>query len=251
MRRGRPIARIQRGMTLFEVMIALAIIGFMMLVGYMGLRDVRHSDLREDAMKLAATLRMAQTTATQTGAHHRVVFDLEEQMFHIERCEGPIRLERFDPGDEPTREELQERLEERVPTGGDAPELLEATSPEESVDIAAALAGVRMGAARCQPVGDDVFLSGEPHAVRTDRGVEIRNVYAQHLRGPAREGRASINFFPLGTAEKAIVEVGTDRRAFSLLVHRLSGRVELRTGSLREHEAYMELDAAGDREDER
>jgi prepilin-type N-terminal cleavage/methylation domain-containing protein len=249
--RGHSLSRSQRGLTLFEVMIALAIIGLMMMVGYMGLRDVRQSDLREDTMKVMAALRLAQTTATQTGRHHRVVFDLDEQTLHIERCDGPIRLERFEPGTQPSGEELQERLAERLPTGGDAPELLEATSPEELMDVAAALAGVRIGAARCHPIGDEAMIGTGAYAIRTERGLEIRNVYAQHLRGPAREGRASVNFFPLGTAEKAIIEVAAERRSYALLVHRLSGRVELRTGSLRDHERYLQLDASGDREVER
>ena len=236
-------------MTLFEVMIALAIIGLMMIVGYMGLRNVRQSDLREDTVKIASSLRMAQTTATQTGRHHRVVFDLEseQQTFHIERCEGEQRLQRFEPGEEPTAEELRELLEERLPTSGHTPELLEATSPEETMEIAAALAGVNFGAARCQPLGEDV-LGGGLRAVRGERGIQIRQIYAQHLRGPAAGGRVSINFFPLGTSEKAIVEVGGERSSYSLLVHRLSGRVELRQGGLEDHVRYMELDAAGDRE---
>jgi prepilin-type N-terminal cleavage/methylation domain-containing protein len=248
---GPVLARRERGLTLMEVMIALAIIGLMMMVGYMGLRDVRQSDLREDTMKVMAALRLAQTTATQTGRHHRVVFDLDEQTLHIERCEGQVRLERFEPGEQPTREDLEERLAERIPRGSDTPELLEATSPEEMMEVAAALAGVRVGSARCMPIGDEAAIGTGGYAIRTERGLEIRNVYAQHLRGPAREGRASVNFFPLGTAEKAIIEVAAERRSYSLLVHRLSGRVELRTGALRDHERYMQLDAAGDREVER
>lgn len=236
-------------MTILEVMITLAIVGLMMMVGYMGLRSARQSDLREDTMKVAAALRIAQTTATQTGSHHRVVFDLDEQSFHLERCEGEIRLQRFDPGEEPTQKELQEKLEDRVSKSGETSELLEASSPKEATDTAAALAGVRVGAARCQPLTEEeIPFGGGMQGVRTDRGISIRNVYAQHVRGAADEGRVTINFFPLGTAEKAIVEVASEKSAYSLLVHRLSGRVALENGPLEEHVEYMEVNAAGNEE---
>ena len=241
-------------MTLFEVMIAIAIIGLMMIVGYMGVRDVRQSDLREDAMKVAATLRGAYTRATRTGRHHRVVFDLERQRFHVESCEGDVKLRKVDPEEEPeqTREELLERLENQTPTSDQIPELLEATSPEKATEVSAALAGVRLGGVRCKPLEEGAAgFGGGVHELRTDLGIEIDRVFAQHLRDPAKKGRATVNFFPLGYAEKAIVEVASEEAAFSLLIYRLTGRVEFKTGRLEDPDDFMRRNAMGDEEEQR
>ncbi len=263
--------RRQAGFTLLELMIVLAVVGLMMWAGMRGLSKVSKTNLREDAMELAGALRTAYNLATETGRHHRVVFDLDAQAYRVETCEGQLLLRKSDAEevvDQEKIEEIEERVERakralenknQMPTmGGNTsdmvPEIVGASSPEKAAEAAAALAGVQLGAARCGPprLSDGkADERGEVHQIRTKLGLSIRQVHVSHLREPVKEGVVSINFFPLGVAEKAVIEiVDKDAEQYTLLVHRMTGRTEFREGEIKVDE-FMNRDGAGDREDER
>jgi type II secretory pathway pseudopilin PulG len=243
-------------MTVLELMITMAVIAFLVIIGYNSVRYVSKSDLREDTTEVAAVLRAAYNMATTMVSHHRVVFDLDEQTYRIEACQGDIALK------------LQER--EEILTGGDAeeaeklvkaghdsslpPEMAQAMSPEDAARIASALAGSRAGAATCQPPElptGDADGRGAMRRIRTDRGLKIRGIHVQHLEGEQSSGIVVVNFFPLGRAEKAMIEVGDENgNVFTLLVHGLTGRVEFRGGEVDPHDHMMRR-ADGEKVDER
>lgn len=243
-------------MTVIELLIALAVVGFMMVVGYMAIRHVRKSALREQTIEVAALMRSAYNMSAQTGQHHRVIFDLTEQTMRIEVCEEEIKLRRTARDELPDPEEEAElRLEEEARARGIPMDLLEAGSPEEARKMAEALMGTQLGAAQCKvptlPSGD-ADGRGNVRQIRTERGIRIRRVFAQHLEEPAVDGIATVNFFPLGYAEKAIVEVAAEDGAqFTLLVHGLTGRIEFRDEELRDPNDHMMRDATGDKAEER
>jgi hypothetical protein len=253
--RPRPIGR---GITVIELMIALAVVGFMIVVGYMGVRKVRSSDLRELTVQFAAMLRNANNMAIASGQHHRLVIDLGEQTFRIEACEGQVKMRR---GERIEVLELEEGEGPRLPGPELArdlnipPEMLQAESPAQMAELAEALSGQRVGAARCAPPllpnGDADGRANIRH-VDLDRGIRIRRVFVQHVEDPAVDGVVTINFFPLGYAEKAIVEISDDDGdAYSLLVHGLTGRIEFRSGMLRDPNDHMMRDGVGERSEPR
>lgn len=252
--RGMRAARGQRGMTVLELMITLAVIGFLMILGYNGVRYVRKSDLREDTTEVAAVLRAAYNMATTTVKHHRVVFDLDEQTYRIEMCEGNIALklkereEILKKGDAEAAEELVE------PASTLPPELAQAMSPEEAARTAAALSGSALGTARCKPPElptGDADGRGAMRRIRTDRGLKIRTIHVQHLEDAQSSGIVYLNFFPLGRAEKAVIEIGdVDGNSYTLLVHGLTGRVEFRSDEV-DPDDHMMRRADGDKMDER
>jgi type II secretory pathway pseudopilin PulG len=247
-----------RGITVIELLVALAVVGFMIVVGYMGVRKVRSSDLRELTVQVAAVLRNANNMAIASGQHHRVVFDLDEQSFRIEACEGEVRMRRG------------ERIEVIAGADGEAPrlptpelardfnipeEMLQAESPEQAARIAEALTGKTLGGMRCEqpllPNGDADGRANE-RRVDADRGIRIRRIFVQHTDEVAIDGTITVNFFPLGYAEKAIIEIADDDGdQFSLLVHGLTGRVEFRSGQLRDPNDHMLRDGAGERTERR
>jgi len=257
-------------MTLIEIMIVLVVIGVIFGFALKGLGKVSKTKLREDSMKVAATLRTAYNMAAETGQHHRVVFDLEQQVYRIEACVGQMKLVRTDEEETPDEDKLEE-LEEKIenareqmqnaqpgtlaPNTSDmVPEIVGADSPEAAADAAAALAGVRIGAARCrspQTPDGKPDKRGEPEQLEAGRGILIRRIYVSHLRDPVKNSLVSINFFPLGTAEKAVIEiVNQEGDQYSLLVSRMTGRVEFRDGEI-DVDDFMFRDGAGDREEER
>jgi prepilin-type N-terminal cleavage/methylation domain-containing protein len=256
----------ERGMTVLEIMIVLAIIGFMAYLAYNGFRYLSGAALSEDTSNLALMLRRTQLLAVESGAPARVVIDFDKQAYWVEVCEGDPTLSRAKEEEKADAEHAQEELDkahQRLATlpGGQ----MQASSPEEEAKMAAALAGRKVGGRVCSPLGTgaaaeklgQVFSGnsmGEDlkRALQKDRGVKFREVWVQHLEKSVSGGQVSISFFPLGWAEKAIVEVGSsDDDIETVLVHGLTGRVEIRAGALRDPDDHMLRDVKGEREAER
>lgn len=246
-------------MTVIEVMITLAVVSLAATVGYMGLRRVRQSDLRENTTEVAATLKNAHVMAMETGIHHRVVFDLEKGVFVIEACEGKLRLERLEEEKQPdpdAEEKAAEAIKKlQLPSDSTMqPEIFGASTPEEATKLAMALQGTSVGTAKCGPPKNKrgkLDKRGEPHKMK--KGLKIAKIHVQHLENPATEGVVTINFFPLGYAEKAVIQVSDndEDHNYTLLVHGLTGRIEFRSGAAEDPDKHMRRNAAGDKVDER
>ncbi len=253
---GRRAAS-RAGITLIEIMVVLAIMGMGMLLFLGGnLLKSDEARLREAAVEVLATLRAAHNMATMTGQHHRVIFNLEEQSYHVEVCTGDqtiVRGETEEVVDQDKLADLRERMEQPV-TSDLNQEIIAASSPEESVAAAAALEGVRLGTTRCQPA--TATRSGQPakkgnrHQLDVYRGLRFGELHIQHLLEPVKEGVASINFFPIGSAEKAVIRVeNKDGDEHHVVVHGMTSRVEFRKGEM-DPEDHMRRNGIGDKVDD-
>ena len=268
------------GLTLFEIMIALAIVGLLLFLGFYALGAVTRTNLRHDAVKITAALRSTKSLAAQSGMHHRLVIDLDKQTYRIEMCPDAIHLVRGTDEEQKVDKQALERLKQQPnplaagPSGlaGGLSQLSAAMGPsalsqadaalapgaqaataDDALKASAALAGVRIGSARCglAPASPgDTMTADNPqtptvHALDRNKGISIRRVYVQHLREAVTKGEVSINFFPLGRAEKALIEVvDKDGDQFTVLVYGLSGRIELRDGPV-DPDKHMRRDATG------
>jgi prepilin-type N-terminal cleavage/methylation domain-containing protein len=284
----------EHGMTLLELLVVLAVVGLLMALGVRGVRWLRSSSLRETATEIAAVLRGSYNLATMSATHHRVVFDLDQQTYRVESCEGEVVLTRSEREEVPEEGEEEDRegaeaeaagdgakaglsggglpgglsglggglpglppgLGPRPGAGSDIPsEILSAGSLDEATRLAGDLAGSSVGAARCSPVeggelGDSEGRGAERRLAK-DEGLRITRMFVQHLEGEQREGTVYVNFFPLGYAEKAAIEVADeDGTTYTLLVHALTGRVEFRSGRVEPEEHLLER-ADGEEVDER
>jgi hypothetical protein len=253
-------------------MMVMALVAVLAIAASMGIRRVRKSDLRADTTKVAQSLRTAYAMSAQSGKHHRVVFDLENRTYQVEVCEGNIKLhkerrEQREHDVDQTKVEQAMKFLQGDPNAGAGgltsefmPEIQQSMSPEEAAEKAQALAGVRLGMGRCKPPtkmrgGKEV---PDPRGkVRTlVKENKFEKIWVQHLEDPVEpnsgDGFVSINFFPLGYAEKAVVEiVNDDDDQYTLLVHGITGRVEFRDGEWRKPEEHMMRDAEGKRVEER
>ncbi|MBT8494704.1 MAG: type II secretion system GspH family protein [Deltaproteobacteria bacterium] len=261
-------------MTLLEIMVVLAVIGLIMMMAVRSLSNVRASDLREEANKVLAILRVSYNGAAGTGKHVRVVFDLDEQKFWMEACEGDARVKQRDDNEEEQDEEeerneklgdlgkkvgeVQQQLRQSGQSSDQIAAVLQANSPEKAVEAAAALEGVRLGSATCQKTGDPLLEDRSKReafpigVIPKDSGRRIRRIHVKHLREPVEEGRVAVNFFPLGFAERAIVEIeNEDGDVFSVRVHAVTGKVEILAGEVEDVDDFMLRDALGEREEER
>jgi len=262
-------------MTMLELLVVLGVVGMAMFLGYYVVASVSKSALRSDTVEVAAALKSAHNLAAQSGMHHRVVFDLDKQTYRVEVCPDPIQLKRGDEEEKVDAEALEKLKEEPNPLQaannlgigpgmgglGSATEgVSEAESPEAALKAAAALKGMRVGASRCgiaPASGGDANNYKDPQQPNihqldgSGKGVRLRRVFVQHLREDVSSGEVSINFFPLGHAEKALLELGDEKGSnqFTVLVHGLTGRIEVRDGPV-DPDKHMRRNAAGDEVDE-
>jgi general secretion pathway protein H len=248
-RRGAP------GMTVLEIMIVLGVIGGLFFIVRTGFRVLTRADLVEDSTELTAVMRRASQIAVEHGELHRVVLDLDNQMYTVEVCQGATaiqRNERVNSNDEETKRVL-ERSQQRL--NGLPTDALSSGDPEHATRRASALAGHHVGDRQCVLATDSVTLDPNGKSwlrkLRKDNGIKFKQVFVQHRDEPATKGQVALYFFPLGQAEKAVVELTDGSEVFSVLVFGLTGRVELRDGALRDVDDHMLKNAMGDRDAKR
>lgn len=226
--------RSQDGVTLIEILVVLAILVLLMLAAVSGIRKVRQSDLRDDGSRLAGALRFAYDRATATGEHHRVMIDLDEEAYQVERCEGKVRLRH---GLEAHQEEEEARIREQQM------QLMPDATTGEFNGLPAAPTGMVGSSTTCGPVKGE---HGKPQLFKRNLGIVISQVYVGHLDGPADEGKVAINFFPLGSAERAVVEISSNEGdIYSIIVHPLTGKVRMVGGAYKRPEEFVSTDAEG------
>ncbi len=266
-RRGGSTARRRRaaGLTVLELMIVMAIIGFGVSLGYSGFRMLTHAALGDDANDLSSVVRRTQVLAVEASMPMRLVLDFDKNAYWVEACAGDPALRRVKEEEAVDVAAQQKALEEAqlrlasVPGG-----VLQSSSPEDDARMATALAGKQVGGRVCHELGGAatpelaglISLDAEGRQLKrqlnTSKGVKLREVWVQHLESSVTSGQVSISFFPLGWAEKAIIELGSgDDHVYSLLIHGVTGRVEVRDGTMRNPDDHMLRDATGDRVQER
>jgi len=248
-------------MTVLELMIVLAIIGAAMMLVRSGFRMITRADLVENATELQAVLRRASTLAIEHGELHRVVIDMDKQLYSVEVCQGAIAIQR----NEAVRVD-EEKKKQALDKGKNAfsnmpQDALQVGDPEEAAKRATAVAGQHIADRTCVTASDTVTGAAESdakgkakgwvRALRADKGIKFKEIWVQHRDESVTKGQVAIYFFPLGSSEKSIVEVTDGDEIFSVLVYGLSGRVELRDGVLRDVNDHMMKNIMGDRDAKR
>jgi prepilin-type N-terminal cleavage/methylation domain-containing protein len=229
----RREARIDSGMTLIEILIVLAIVGLLVLLLPTQIRRARKSDLRSDAARIAAAMRSGYDRAAATASHHRLVIDLGQGTFQLERCEGQVKMVRSI--DEEHAAEAQ-AIATQAATPPEAPPPIDPTgataNPNAPGGLSAPQVADQVGASAtplpCTPVKGEL---GTPQSLSKSAGVAFKQVYVSHLEQPAGEGKVTINFFPLGRAERAVVTLtDKDDHVYSVRLHAITGRAQVSEG---------------------
>lgn len=253
-RLNRSLARSHRGMTLLEIMIVLAILGGLAFIARSGFRLLTKADLVEDANELTAVMRRASQLAVEHGDLHRVVLDLDNQGYVVEVCQGQIAIARNElvkADDEDTRRALERGRQRLTGVPSDA---ATAGDPGEATRRAAALAGHHIADRMCRPADDsvtgDASGKGWLRRLRKDK-VKFKEIWVQHRDDSVTKGQVAIYFFPLGGAEKSVIELTDGSEVFSVLVYGLTGRVELHDGVLRDVDDHMLRNSMGNKDTKR
>jgi general secretion pathway protein H len=217
LRRRRDI-----GLTLIEIMVVVAIVGMMLGGAVYGFRAVAKTELRGSASKLAGAIRYSFDRSITTGAYYRLVLDLDHNKYWVERSDERMYLTRekeespgsgkaFDwEAEQKKRDEQEAKERERqASVGGLAAALEPPPKPRR---------------AKFQTFKDAAL----PQV--TLKGVRLFDVYTARQREPYTSGRAYLYFFPDGHTERAMLRLNQADDFYSLVVHPLTGRVEVQSG---------------------
>ncbi len=236
---------------MLEIIVVLIIVAGLMYLGAMAASRLSRSRLNDDTTSLASVVRRSGQLAAETGLLHRVVLDLDAGTYRVEVCEGgPAAIEK-DPKDQDrdmsvdqkrlALEDAQRRLQS-VPQN-----MLPQGDEQSGQDMALALAGQLAARRTCMLAqAESGKFDNKDLMLTMSAGVKIRSVWVQHLEDPVSSGLVALHFFPVGSAEKAIVELSDDDESFSILIHGLTGRVEVRDSPVARPEDFFLRDINGD-----
>ncbi len=213
--------------------------GLMMGSAVYGFRALGRSDLRTTASKLAGGIRYCFDRSVTTGSYFRVVLDLDGQKYWAERSDDRMYLARD---------------KEDAPGNGKALDVdaQERKAAEEEAKLAEQMANRGGAAALLEPpprprrAKFQTFKDASLPSVVMKRA-RLVDVYTPRQREPYTKGRAYLYFFPDGHTERAIVRLSDGTDWYSLVIHPLTGRVEVVAGRYEIPKDFDDRDESGDR----
>ena len=243
--------RTHSGMTVLELMIVLAIIAGAAVLVRSGFRLITKADLVEDATELAAIMKRTGQLAVEHGEMHRIVLDLDKHAYVVEVCQGAVAIQRNEKLN-PDQEETKRALEKGKDRLKGVPQSALASDPEVATKQALTIAGHHIADKTCAPVTDTISGDATGKAwmrtLRSSKGIKLKEVWVQHRDDSVTKGQVAIYFFPAGSSEKAVVEITDGSETFSVLVHGLTGRVQLKDGVLQDVNDHMMRNVMGDKD---
>jgi general secretion pathway protein H len=212
--------RSRRGVTLIEVMIAVALVALLSVGMFMGLGGLSTARLRQSSTSITNVIRLAYTHANATSRPTRLVFDFEGRTVSLEDSPGRMLVQSGDR------------------TGGaEAATDIERTVVAESEKI---LDGPRAPRANFASVGQILgFEYDEPGAngvKRLGEGIYFRQIEVGHEDVAVTEDRVYLYFWPGGQTERASIQIQKgkgdvdDTDVLSILVAPLTGKTEIVSG---------------------
>lgn len=208
-----------RGLTIIEIMIVIVIVGFAMSGAVYGFRAIAKSELRSSASKLAGAIRYCFDRSVTTGAYYRIVLDLDDNKYWAERSDDRMYLTK-------SKEETAGKGQAFDEAAAEAKRAEEDKKYDELLSLQG---GAAMGLdppPRPKRAKFQTFKDATASQVKLRRA-HLMDVLTPRQREPYSKGRAYLYFFPDGHTENAIVRLADDDAWYSLVVHPLTGRVEV------------------------
>lgn len=216
MRRTLPTHGGQRGLTLIELLVTIALISIVTTAVVMGSGALVNSRVRGAASMISGAVRLAYTRASATSRPNRIAFDLDESTVALEETSDTMLVQNNDA------------------TGGS-----EASTPDEraAMELAARiLKGPQAPRARFKAIKAFGFDPDTSGGRSLGKGVKFRKIETGHSPDGQTSGKAYLYFWPGGQTERASIQLmpaGADSLdvGLSLLVSPLTGQVKTSAGS--------------------
>ena len=226
--------RSERGMTLIEILVVLAIVAGLMSISVYTFGLLTQGDLKRDAMKMTSAIKYTYNQAALNNTQYRMVLDLDANTYHTEVVKSAL-VDR--PASAKTRKEDEELLTE------EARKL--AAKRKRETDLYDEKEENPFGISRrvsYERVQDGVLKDG-----KLGDGVTIEKVYLGEPEAK-EEGKVSVNFFPNGYQEAAIIIIKNPQGSYySLQLEPFTGRVLLFSKELDPPSNYGEVEMQDDR----
>lgn len=202
--------RSERAFTLFELIVAIAIVGLIMGVVVGRMDQYLELDMKKASNKLGSTVRYLYNKSATDGIYIRMVLDIDERTYWVEATSDPTRIsadmevgsassEDGEKGAEAASEEAEETPE------GEKPKL---KYPKPSFGQV------------------DSFLL---KATKLPDPVFFKDVFVEHRRSAVEGGKVAIYFFPNGYVESAIINLRNedDDYFYSIKTNPVTGKVSI------------------------
>jgi general secretion pathway protein H len=207
---------------LIELLVGMAIMALIMGSAIYGVRALARSDLRGTSSKLAGAIRYCFDRSITTGGYFRIVLDLDNNKYWAERSDERMYLVR---GKEESPGKGKAFDQEAADKKKAEEEAKEKERYENSNQLAASLQPPpKPRRAKFQTFKDAAL------PVVTMKSTKLFDMYTPRQREPYTTGKAYLYFFPDGHTERAVIRLNDGDEFYSLVVHPLTGRVEVKPG---------------------
>jgi general secretion pathway protein H len=207
--RWKQRVRDQRGMTLIELSITLAIIALAVGVATLTLPNITHANLKSTAMKLAGSIRYAYDLAGRKNAAFRLALDLDQKAYWVESSSSEFVLVR-------DKEEVREGMIKPEDQQREQSRRFVTRSMFENGDI-------------WKPKGPPTFAAFAGALTKKQflpDGISFKGVWVVHQKERVTAGMAYLYCFPTGITERAAIYLtDASNNVFTLTVEPLTGHV--------------------------
>ena len=198
--RRQPVAPpTNRGFTLIELGVTLAIIAMVVGLVAISIANIRRAELRQTSGIMAAAMRYIYNLAVINQTPYRLVIDMDESVFWAEELDSDDPCQRYLP-DEEADDDGPRRLRGggRSKRGGDGKGRSGGEDDEETA-------------------GQEADLGGSGYVKRKDNllsrrelpeGIRVTGVITSHHQTTQEQGTVAIHFFPGGYCERAYIWLG-------------------------------------------
>ncbi len=183
----------ERGMTLTEILVTLALIAIVMGVGLLYVFPSDVSKAKEDARRLVGTIRLAYNEAVLNQKYVKLVFDIDKKSYYIESSPTAFLIEKTSPD-----EKIAANTENEEENNNEVSE-----SPQENILFA-------------------------PEKLNSD--IKFKDIMVAHADKPIESGKEAMHFLPIGWAEPTVINLSNEDEKvfFSIKVNPLTGKAEIR-----------------------
>ncbi|MFH0800573.1 MAG: type II secretion system protein [Pseudomonadota bacterium] len=215
----------EAGFTLFEVMVALMIVGLMLGIVVVGIGSSIDKRMKNTSNHFASMIRYLYNKSAVEGLYIRLVIDLDERSYWVEASADPVVVAKEEGNKKKTKadeqkakDEEQKKKKRQSPNAG-AKDV--AGPPEGKADEPGKL-----------KVPKPQFSPLDAYLLRPSKLPDViffKDVQVEHKSAPVEGGTESIYFFPNGYVEKAVINFRDEKDEvnYSIETNPINGHVSI------------------------